>query len=180
MRMTRRKLLSVFVAFWLVAAVAVQTTLVSCAHRNVTIQSKSLPAGVSEAEVKRWFTATGTLLNIAQTSSDIQEAVLSLNKRGAFPDGPEYVATLKALAKIKLAQITAANYLRTVTNTFGQPTADKFDAHVRDMLAAFEELVQLGLVGIKDETTKATVMAIVEQLRIALQILQSVVAEARR
>lgn len=155
----------------LVLVVGPSLSLVGCAVRVTHVTN--LPPGVSEQEVKNWYTATGTLHKIADVTHAVQEAVISFNHAGVFPDGPAYVATLQDLGKIKILQEDSAKYLATVPQTFGQPTKDKLKSNMTAISALIQDMNTRGITGIKNADSAKSINAQISQLILSASVLLS-------
>lgn len=140
-----------------------------CAARAKNITG--LPAGVSQSQVQSWDAAVANLQKISVTASSLRQAVIALNRAGAFPDGPAYVATLTGIGKIDQLQIAASQFLQSVPNDWSLPTQTKVQAYVQQIQAALTDVTNSGVVGIKDATSKSQVDALITNLRAAANVI---------
>jgi len=133
-----------------------------CAARvkNVT----GAPAGVSVQQVQQWDAAVANLQKIATVTSSLRQAVMSLNRSGAFPDGDAYTQTLVGIARIDTAQIQASRFLESVPDDWTQPTQQRVQAYISQVQQALTGLTSSGAAGIKDPNRHKEVSALVAQL----------------
>lgn len=156
---------------WLLTLVALVALVAGCAARakNVT----NLPAGVTMTQVQNWDAAVANLQKIAATTSTLRQAVIALNKTGAFPDGPAYAATLDGIGKVDQLQIEAANFLQTVPNDWSLPTQQKVQAYVQQIQATLTDITTNGVAGIKDPASQSQISTLISNIGAAAAIIIS-------
>jgi PBP1b-binding outer membrane lipoprotein LpoB len=119
-----------------------------CAARQKNITD--LPAGVTQAQVQKWDTAVANLHKIATSVSAARQLVIDLNKQGVFPDGDAYVATITGIGKIDQVELSSANFLDAVPNTWGSSTSATIQNNMNEITAALQKLNTQGVTGIKN------------------------------
>lgn len=146
--------------------------LSGCAARvkNVT----NLPPGVSLQQVQGWDTAVSDLDKFSTAVSSVRQAVISLNRQGVFPDGPQYTATLQGIAKADNIEIEAANFLKSVPNDWSQPTQQRFAAYASQIATALSDVTKNGTIGIKNTSSQQQVVALISNAAAIIGIILSV------
>lgn len=144
------------------------TLLLQGCHRKIVVTN--LPPGVSQQQVIDWYTATGALKVIAETSNSAMTSLVQMNRTGAFPDGPSYVATISAMGRMSQAGLHAKSILEAAPDNFNLGTRQRITGDVQIMLKELETLNQYGLVGIKDPQTKLIVQAWLRTFETAINV----------
>lgn len=140
----------------------------------------NVPTGVSEAEVKDWYAATGAIAIVGNSTEAATNLAISINR--ADPTNPDYQKMLSVFGHIAQGGISAGNVLSA--------SPEHFTASTRDQIIAFagDALGQLGpyLAGPQPKTTTARTIetdadrmklqAQLESLQSALKRLQSFTA----
>lgn len=133
------------------------------------IEIANVPAGVSEAEVRAWYEATGILAVVSRTTKDATRTVIDLHGQGLFASGDSYQATLTALGKVAQTEILAAQYLDSWQEQFGAAQAEKFRDYLDRIANALTEATGSGLLGIKSEETRAAFLVALSLIRSAVR-----------
>jgi len=141
---------------------AVSCGLSACAARvkNVT----NLPPGVTQAQVQAWDSEVATLGKIATATSSLRQAVISLEKAGAFPDTVAYVKALQSVAKIDQLELAASAYLKQQPEYFGVPQKAKVQGILNDIGSQIQGLNLQTLVNIKNPDHQKQLSAVVGEL----------------
>lgn len=157
-----RILYGALAVFALLSCMALACALGGCAARvkNVT----NLPAGVTQAQAQAWDSEVATLDKVASATSALRQAVISLEKQGAFPDTVAYVKALQAVAKIDQAELAASAYLKQQPEYFGVPQKQKVQGLLNDIGAQIQGLNLQTLVGIKNPEHQKQLSAVVADL----------------
>jgi len=122
----------------------------------------------TEQEVKDWDQAVRSLNFIVEQLKAADNAVVSLNRAGVFPDGQPYVAVLFSLSRGNQAAFGAVNYLKSVPNQFGQPIRVKVNGFAGQIYSALEDAISNGLLGIKNSEKQAEFKQILELVKNAV------------
>ena len=148
---------------WILTLAAV-VSIVSggCAARAKNITG--VPSGVTQAQVQNWDAAVANLQKIASVTTTLRQAVISLNKTGAFPDGPAYAGTLSGIGRIDELQIAAANFLQGVPNDWSATTQATVNGYVTQIQAILTDLISSGVVGIKNPQSQQQVTALINEI----------------
>ena len=148
-------------------------TLCGCAirTRNVT----NLPAGVTQAQAQAWDSEVATLDKVAAATSALRQAVIALEKQGAFPDTVAYVKALQTVAKIDQAELAASTYLKQQPEYFGVPQKQKVQGLLNDIGSQIQGLNLQTRVGIKDPASQNQLSAVVADLTNVVNIALSLV-----
>lgn len=150
------------------------TIIGGCAARVKMVAN--LPPGITSTEVVSWDAAVANLQRIAAATNGARQSVISLNRSGAFPDGPQYAAALSGIAKIDQAQIIAARFLETVPNNWGRGTQQTVTNYIAAIQAAVQEITDTGLAGIKDQNQRNTVEAFTREIAAAANLILGLVS----
>jgi hypothetical protein len=156
-------------------SIAVQVVLAlmfGCAARVKTVSN--LPPGVTQKQAQDWDTEVATLGKVATATSALRQAVIGLERAGAFPDTVAYVKALQSVAKIDQAELAASAYLKEQPQYFGVTQKQKVQGLLNDIGAQIQGLNLETLVGIKDaeqqKTLSKTVGELVSLVNIALAL----------
>ncbi|MGH8864301.1 MAG: hypothetical protein ACREVZ_06610 [Burkholderiales bacterium] len=136
----------------------------------------NLPAGVTEQQVKNWDSAVGGLHKIALTTTTLRQTIIALNKatytepgkteaEKVIPDGKIYIALLSGTARVDQAQIDAANFLKTVPNTWSASTQDKIRAYMNAIVEQIGNMTDQGIIGIKNPASQQQVKQLLGEIR---------------
>jgi hypothetical protein len=136
--------------------------MTGCAARQKNITN--LPAGVTLAEVQHWDSAVANLDKIAQTTSTLRKAVVSLNQQGVISDGEYYGKFLTALGKIDQLQIDAVQFLKSQPKNWGVSTQLKVKNDLALMQQELLNITQQQLAGIKSAGAQKQVGALVTEI----------------
>ncbi len=152
-------------------AIALLLLISGCAARNKTVTN--LPTNVTLAQVQNWDTAVADLDRFSTAITTARQTVISLNKQGVFPDGPQYIATLNGLGRADQLEVEAATFLKGVPNDWSQSTQSEFSAYVTQISAALSDIVKQGTVGIKNPTSQQQVVALISNAAAIIGIVLS-------
>lgn len=136
----------------------------------------NLPPGVTEQQVKNWDSAVGGLHKIALTTTTLRQTIIALNKatytepgkteaEKVIPDGKIYIALLSGTARVDQAQIDAANFLKTVPNTWSASTQDKIRAYLNAIVEQIGNMTDQGIIGIKNPASQQQVKQLLGEIR---------------
>jgi hypothetical protein len=153
---------------FLAAAALFTCTLSGCSARVKTVTN--LPAGVTQAQAQAWDSEVATLDKIATATSAVRQAVIGLEKAGAFPDTVAYVKALQTVAKIDQAELAASAYLKQQPEYFGVPQKAKVQGLLNDISSQIQGLNVQTLVGIKDANSQKQLSTVVAELTNAVNI----------
>lgn len=138
-------------------------TLAGCGARVKTVTN--LPPGVTQQQAQNYDAAVADLQKLSAATSTLRQSVIALNKAGTFPDGPAYVATLQAIGKVDQFQITAANFLKTVTPaTYDSSAKAKLAGYINQISLAVEQLNAAGTTGIKNQQSLQQINTLIAEL----------------
>lgn len=147
------------------------TIVAGCAARAKNITGA--PSGVTQAQVQNWDAAVANLQKIAATTTTLRQAVIALNKAGAFPDGSAYAGTLAGVGRIDELQIAAAKFLSGVPNDWSATTQATVNGYVTQIQAILTNLTASGVVGIKNPQSQQQVTALINEIGAAASIIIS-------
>lgn len=154
---------------WIVTLAAIVAMVAGCAARAKDVTN--IPAGVTQTQVQNWDAAVANLQKIAATTTTLRQAVISLNKTGAFPDGAAYAGTLSGIGRIDELQIAAANFLKGVPNDWSATTQETVNGYVTQIQAILTNLTSSGVVGIKNPQSQQQVTALINEIGAAAAII---------
>ena len=166
MKTTSEKALRRLIAIWtgavVIIALLVAWELGGCAARVTTVTD--LPAGVTQQQAQSWDSAVANLHKIAATTSTLRQAVIGLNRSGAFPDSPAYVKTLQVIANADVLELNAVNFLKKTPKEFGGTQRQFVDAQIRAMLTELNDINAEGLTGIKNPDAQKQVSSLLAEI----------------
>lgn len=139
-----------------------------CAARTKTVTN--LPPGVTQAEVQAWDSEVAALHKMATITTSVRQAVIALEKDGAFPDTVAYVNALRAIAKIDQLELAASGYLKQRPEYFGVPQKEKVREIVSEIGNEIEGLNLQSLINIKNGDSKTKLSAVVADLVSAMNL----------
>ncbi len=139
-----------------------------CAVRTKTVTN--LPAGVTPAEIQFWDSENAALHKMATITTTVRQAVIALEKDGAFPDTVAYVNALRAIAKIDQLELAASGYLKQRPEYFGAPQKEKVREIINEIGNEVTGLNVQSLVNIKNGDSKTKLSAAVADLLAAMNV----------
>jgi hypothetical protein len=131
------------------------------------------PAGVDAVAVANWYKATGAFANVADLLQQGEKALRTANSSGLLPDGTLYQNFLRGFGKMAQAQKSAAEYLKTVPQTYGQSAQVRISAYAKDILGVVQDLSNNGVLGIKDANTQRLVSQTISEINSAITFVLS-------
>lgn len=154
-----------------VAVLLLTVSLAGCAARQKNVTN--LPAGVTLTEAQQWDTAVANLDKIASFTSSARQTVISLNKQGVFPDGPNYVTSLQVLGKVAQLQLSASTLLKAAPGNFSVSTKGQVQALLQEISQQLTVLNTNGVTGIKDPSSLQQVNSLISNLGAAVALILS-------
>lgn len=145
---------------------------VGCGKKTVVANA---PTGVNAAQVANWYKATGAFSHIADLLQQAEQTLRQANQTKLpdgtlmLPDGEYYQQLLRGFGKIALAQRSAAEYLKTVPGTFGTPVQARVGGYAKAIQGFLQDLNSLGVAGIKDQASQATINTALTEIGAAIQ-----------
>lgn len=187
---TQEQLRKTTVGWCLLAFVCTVVLLVALTSGGCGARVKhvtNLPPGVTEQQVKNWDSAVGALHRIAATTSTLRQTVIALNKatyvepgkteaEKVIPDGRTYIGILSGIGRVDQAQINAANFLKTVPNTWSLATQDKVRAYMRTIGDELAKMNTEGLTGIKNPSSRQQVEQLIGEIQAVAGLVLSLTA----
>jgi hypothetical protein len=149
-----------------ISAVSLLLLLTSgCGKKTVVVNA---PTGVNAVTVANWYKATGAFSQIADLTQQGEQTLRQANTSGILPDGEYYQKLLRGFGQIAITQRSAAEYLKSVPNTFGAPVQARVGGYTKAIQGFVNDLVSLGVVGIKDPNTQQLVSAFISEIGAAV------------
>lgn len=148
--------------FLVVGAFGLGTYLSGCAARvgHVT----DLPQGVTEQQAKNYDAEIANLHKIADVTTTLRRAVISVRGAGAFPDDAAYGKLLLMIGKLDQAQLAATAYLRGAPEYFGETQKQKIKDIFSDVTAEIQQLNASGVTGIKNPDSLKQINTLIGEL----------------
>ncbi len=166
------KKLTLFLVLFLVVA---SISFSGCGKKVIVTNA---PAGVDPVSVANWYKATGAFSNIADLTLQAEQTLHQANTQGILPDGEYYQKLLITFGKIALTEKSAAEYLKTVPNAFGQPVQAKVGIYTKAIQGFTQDLISLGVTGIKNPNTQQLVNQLISEIGSAVQFILSFTSSA--
>jgi hypothetical protein len=133
-----------------------------------------LPDNMAEEELRDWYTATGIVKTIAETTNGLTDAVIAVNNSDpSLIPGEEYQNMLLVLGKTAQAGLHVDNILRQVPDHFGKGTKEKILSEIGPVV---EELRKADLEGLFSKTQSPRLkseLTVLKSLTNAIQLLAS-------
>lgn len=152
---------------WLVSLVLCLSLVYGTACHKKTVVT-NMPVGVTSTEVTNWYTAVGITSQIANTTNDLTEVLIQLNKAGVWRDGPSYASALRSCGRIAQAGQVATNQLRQMPNDFGKSQHNILLTLGNSMLTELSNVNTLAMVDIKNPNSQAAVQLLIKSIQAAL------------
>lgn len=158
------------------------TVLLGCAARQKNVTS--LPSGVTQQQVQNWDTAVANLDKISQITSTLRQSVIALNNATVtdsggshriIPDGQAYASILNSIAKVDLAQMDAATFLRAQPKNWGASTQAKVKNDIALITAELQTITQQQLIAIKNPSAVGQLQQLIAQISSAAAVIVALV-----
>lgn len=163
-----------------IACLSFTLTISGCASRVGTVTNT--PTGVTQAEVKNWYQATGAFTDISTTSHNLLATIIQIHDQGNWTDKASYETALRAIGKIDQTQIEASKFLKTVPDNWSQPTQAKVKIYTDQIAAEFQNVNSSGATGIKNPTSLQTINDLLgngsKAVSLILSLLQAIQPQA--
>lgn len=158
---------------YLVLLLVMTMVSVSC-QKNKQPTVTNTPPGVTQSEVQNWYIATGILQTVADTTDKGLDAIINLNRTGIFPDGPAYKQTIQSFKAIGQLGIDTKKAMENQPQKFGTPQQDQLRNFSNQVSTELQKLTASGLVGIKDEASKARINTFISLINSSLQLASTI------
>lgn len=151
-----------------------------CKKKTVVVNA---PQGTDAAQVANWYKATGAFSQVADLVQQAEQTLRQANQTktadgtSILQDGEYYQKLLRTFGQIAITQRSAAEYLKTVPNTFGATTQARVDGYAKAIQGFVQDLVTSGVAGIKDKTMQDAVNNLITEIGAAVQFVLTFASE---
>jgi len=125
-----------------VLLVWVMVGVAGCSKTRIT----DLPLDVSEKQVQAWYAATGIVKTVAETTSELTDAVIAVNTSDPkLLPADDYQKILLALGKTAQAGIHIDSILKQAPDNFGKGVKNQVLAEIAPIVTEIQEADLEGL-----------------------------------
>ncbi len=147
--------------------------IAGCPKTQVT----GLPQNVSENQVQAWYTATGAVKVIAESTQGLTKSVIALHdKDEKLMSANDYQNILVVLGKTAQAGLHVDSVLRKAPSNFGKGTKDQIMAEIQPIVA---ELKQADMEGIFSKSQSPQMQAELAAVQLLTESANTLLALAK-
>lgn len=139
--------------------------MVTGCHRQVHVVN--VPTGVTEAQVQRWYAATGAFKVAAQSTNKLTDAAIALH--GEFPDENTYQKTVEALGRMSQLEAQAGIFLDGVPQNWNQSVAQQVQNYSTQLQAQANIALDDGLAHVKNPDKLTAIRLTITLVQSAIQ-----------